>query len=96
MPELNFKVSGDDTDLKKTLANAGKTSAKAGAQASKENVKGFNGEAKSRHKAVKVTKDQSKSSKSVFNSIDEQTKAHDRATEAITNQVALLSPELIP
>ncbi|AMQ00912.1 hypothetical protein AY601_4061 [Pedobacter cryoconitis] len=83
MPELNFKISGDDSDLKKTLANAGKAAAQTGAQASKEISKGVDGEAKSRQKAVKVTEDQSKSSKSVIDAVNEETKAHDRATEAI-------------
>jgi len=83
MPELNFKITGDDSSLKKTLANIAKSSSEVNEKISKEISKGVDSEAKSRQKAVQVTQDQKKSSNEVVAAINEEVKAHDRATEAI-------------
>jgi hypothetical protein len=83
MPELNFKITGDDTELKKTLANVAKYSADTNNQVSKEISKNVDGEVKARQRAVKISQDQKSISVEVVNSVNEETKAHDRATEAI-------------
>lgn len=88
MPELNFKITGDDSSIKKTLANLSKIAAENNAKIAKENAKSIDGEAKSREKAVKITQDQKKVSLEIVQSVDEEAKAHDRATEAIRRKNA--------
>ena len=83
MPELNFKITGDDSDIKKTLANVSKIARDNNAQIAKEISKGVDDEVKSRQRAVKTTQDQTKSSRDVVDAVNEEAKAHDRATDAI-------------
>jgi hypothetical protein len=83
MPELNFKITGDDAPLKKTLDNIAKSAGATNAQISKEIAKGVDSETKAREKVVKVTQEQNKSSEEVVASVNEEAKAHDRATDAI-------------
>jgi len=88
MPELNFKITGDDAELKKTLANVAKYSKDANDQISKEIAKGVDSEVKAREKAVKVTQDQKSVSLEVVNSVNEEVKAIDKSTEAIKRKKA--------
>jgi len=83
MPELNFKITGDDTPLQKTLANVAKAAGASNAQISKEISKGVDAETKAREKVVKVIKDQKKGSDDVVAAVNEETKAIDRSTEAL-------------
>ena len=83
MPELNFKITGDDSEYKKTLENVAKLAGKVNSQIAKEMAKNIDDEAKLRGKVVKVTQDQKRVSVEVVNSVNEETKAIDRSTEAI-------------
>lgn len=83
MPELNFKIKGDDGELKKTLANIAKNSKDTSDRIAKESVKAVDSEVKARQKAVKVSQEQKKASDDVVSSVNEEAKAQDRVTESI-------------
>ncbi|MBB2148785.1 hypothetical protein [Pedobacter gandavensis] len=83
MPELNFKITGDDSDLKKTLADVAKMQKETNAQVAKDIATGVEVEKKERDKIVKVTKEQKEASRGVVDAVNEEAKAHDRATQAI-------------
>jgi len=83
MPELNFKITADDSGLKKTLQNVARISKETNATISKDIATGIDIEAKERAKAVKSTKEQQKASESLVKIVNEEAKAHDRARQAI-------------
>ncbi|QNK61712.1 hypothetical protein H7F33_14265 [Pedobacter sp. PAMC26386] len=88
MSDLNFRITADDAELKKTLANIAKVSKDNNDKISKENSKGIEEEVKSREKVVKVTQNQAQASKEVIDSINEETKAHERAEVALKRKNA--------
>lgn len=83
MPELNFKITGDDSDIKKTLADVAKIQKETNAQVAKDTSAVLEIEKREREKIVKVVKEQKEASKRFVDVVNEEAKAHDRATQAI-------------
>lgn len=83
MPELNFKITGDDSDIKKTLADVAKIQKETNAQVAKDTATVMELEKRERDKIVKATKEQKEASKGVVDAINEEARAHERATQAI-------------
>mgnify|MGYP006951083003 CR=1 FL=1 len=83
MPELNFKITGDDSELKKTLANIAKVAKENGDKIAKEVLKSTDLEVKSREKTLKATQDQKKASDEIVKGAQAEAKAQDAVTEAV-------------
>lgn len=88
MPELNFKITGDDSELKKTLAGIAKIAKENSDKIQKEIGSSIDAEVKGREKATEATKKQKTASDEVIKSTNEEAKATDRATEAIKRKNA--------
>jgi hypothetical protein len=88
MPELNFKITGDDSELKKTLAGIAKIAKENSDKIQKEIGSSIDAEVKGREKATEATKKQKTASDDVVKSTNEEAKATDRATEAIKRKNA--------
>ena len=88
MPELNFRITGDESDLKKKLDNVSKLQRETNEQLAKDIASTMNMEQKERKKAEKATLDQRKASQDVVASINEEVKAHDAAAAAIRRKSA--------
>lgn len=95
MPELNFKITGDDSNVKKTFENVEKLAAKTVSNVKKQfdkiqnfNTKGVDEENKKRKEATKAAQDQAKATDSVVAAANKESQAHDRATESIKKKSA--------
>lgn len=88
MPELNFRITGDESDLKKKLENVSKLQRETNDQLAKDISSTMNMEQKERKKSEKATLDQRRASQDVVASVNEEVKAHDAATAAIKRKSA--------
>ncbi|RQO74251.1 hypothetical protein DBR43_02305 [Pedobacter sp. KBW06] len=88
MPELNFRITGDESELKKSLDNVAKLQRQTNEQLAKDISSTLEMEQKERKKAEKATLDQRKASQDVVASINEEVKAHDAAAAAIRRKSA--------
>ncbi|SHG32907.1 hypothetical protein [Pedobacter caeni] len=83
MSELNFKITGDESELKRFLENVAKLQKQTNDQLAKDISSALNMEQKERKKAEKATPDQRKGSQDVVASINDEVKA--RATQAASD-----------
>lgn len=88
MPELNFKITGDDTELKKTLANIAKVAKENGDRISKEVMQATDVESKSREKATKVTREQKNATDEVVKAIEAEADAQNKVADAVRRKNA--------
>lgn len=84
MPELNFKIVADDSEIKKTLAGIDKIAKDNAAKLSKELSKTID----KQKDALKVTEKQKQASESVVKATEDEAIATDKVTEAIKRKNA--------
>ena len=84
MPELNFKIVADDSEIKKTLAGIDKIAKDNAAKLSKELSKTID----KQNDALKATEKHQKAAEGVVKATEDEAKATDKVTEAIKRKNA--------